>query len=137
MVGWKAGSCSLATFFFEHFHSTSLALTEDGLIIGFLIGFRSQSHPHIAYIHFVGVDPVHRGKGLGRTLYLHFFEQMKSMECTEVQCITSPINKTSIAFHSAMGFDFMAGDDVVDNIPVYRNHAGAGQPRVVFRRLLN
>lgn len=127
----------LPRLFFEHFNDTSLVLTEESGIIAFLVGFRSQSQPHVAYIHFIGVDPAQRGKGLARMLYLKFFEHMKSLGCTEVQCITSPVNKTSIAFHTAMSFNIVPGDSVVDDVPVHRHHAGAEQHRVVFCKMLD
>jgi len=123
--------------FFEHFNTTSFVLVETPQIIGFLVGFQSQSQPQVAYIHFVGVDPEHRGKGLARSLYLHFFDSMHSRGCAEVQCITSPVNKPSIAFHEAMGFEIVPGDGMVDDVSVHKHHAGIEQHRVVFRRQLD
>jgi predicted GNAT superfamily acetyltransferase len=126
----------LQRLFFEHFNTTSFALVEETNIVGFLIGFKSQSQPNIAYVHFVGVDPAYRGKGLARSLYLRFFDTVQLMGCNEVQCITSPVNKTSIQFHAAMGFNVIPSDDRVDGISVHRNHAGKDQPRVVFTKQL-
>ena len=34
-------------------------------LAGFVCGFLSQTEPHEAYIHFVGVAPERRGEGLG------------------------------------------------------------------------
>jgi len=130
--GGRAVHQLLPRLFFEHFNSNSHVLIEADKIIGFLVGFRSQSQPDVAYIHFIGIDPAHRGQGLGRTLYLHFFAQMKSLGCTQASCITSPLNKASIAFHRQMGFDIVNGDEVMDDISVHRNHAGPGQHRVLF-----
>ena len=127
----------LPRLFFEHFNNTSLVMTEESAIIAFLVGFRSQSQPSNAYIHFVGVDPAHRCKGLGRILYLKFFDHMRSLGCTEIQCITSPVNKASIAFHEAMGFGIVPGDGLVDNVPAHMHHAGRDQHRIVFRRKLD
>jgi GNAT superfamily N-acetyltransferase len=59
----------LPRLFFEHFTDTSFAAERDGRLVGFLAGFISQSRPGEAYIHFVGVDPAQRGRGLGRLLY--------------------------------------------------------------------
>jgi hypothetical protein len=44
----------LPRLFFEHFTDTSFAAERDAELIGFLIGFQSQSRPAEAYIHFVG-----------------------------------------------------------------------------------
>ena len=123
-------------FFFEHFSSTSFTLVEGGELVAFLIGFRSQSQPHVAYIHFVGVAPSRRGKGHGRLLYSAFFERVAALRCTEVHCITSPVNTGSIAFHQSMGFSIVRTGAEQGGIPVSLNHAGAGQHRVLFRKLL-
>jgi GNAT superfamily N-acetyltransferase len=63
----------LPRLFFEHFTDTSFAAERDGELAGFLVGLLSQSRPGEAYIHFVGVHPAERGRGLGRQLYQHFF----------------------------------------------------------------
>ena len=134
--GGRAVRQLLPRLFFEHFTSTSFVLVDNNKRVAFLVGFRSQSQPQFAYIHFVGVDPTHRGQGLGRSLYLHFFAVLKSLGCTEVQCITSPVNKASLAFHSALEFEIVPGNLVIDGIAVHRDHAGSGQHRVVFRKSL-
>jgi ribosomal protein S18 acetylase RimI-like enzyme len=68
----------LPRLFFTHFQDTSFAVEEDGRIIAFLIGFVSQTDPRRAYIHFVGIHPEHRGRGLGRQLYQLFFERVRA-----------------------------------------------------------
>jgi GNAT superfamily N-acetyltransferase len=127
----------LQRLFLEHFGSSSYKLVEGDAIVAFLVGFRSQSQPQIAYVHFVGVHPEWRKQGLARQLYLRFFSQMTALGCTECQSITSPLNRTSIAFHTGMGFELLAGDGEVDGIPVHLHHAGEGQHRVVFRKPLD
>jgi len=126
----------LPRLFFEHFSTTSFAVGPTGTVHAFLIGFRSQSQPGLAYIHFVGVDPALRAQGLGRTLYERFFETVAGLGCTNVQCITSPVNTGSIAFHRRMGFELLPGTGEVDGVPVMLDHGGPGQHRVVFRRRL-
>ena len=59
----------LPKLFFVHFNNTSFVAEEDGKIVGFLIGFLSQTFPEEAYIHFVGVDPDYRKQKIGRQLY--------------------------------------------------------------------
>lgn len=57
-----------------------------------------------AHAHFIGIDPAHRGAGLGAALYDRFFQAVKARDVTMVHAVTSPINTTSIAFHEALGF---------------------------------
>jgi SAM-dependent methyltransferase/GNAT superfamily N-acetyltransferase len=118
----------LPRLFFTHFDQTSIVAADpgDGRPVGFLCGFRSQTDPVIAYIHFVGVDPDWRGAGLGRSLYEWFFERVLALGCGRVECVTSPINTGSRAFHAAMGFSERIVDD----------HDGRGEARVVLSRPL-
>lgn len=137
--GWwgdRPVSRGLPRLFFEHFRDTSFAIEEDGRLIAFLVGFVSQSDPRQGYIHFVGVHPDHRRAGLGRLLYEQFFEAARARGCTTVGCITSPVNRASIAYHRAMGFELEPGDMTVDGIPFHCDHDGPGQDRVRFVRAL-
>lgn len=126
----------LLRVFFEHFQPTSFVLEQDGVIQGFLIGFRSQTDPTQAYIHAVGTDPHHRGQGMGRQLYEHFFTAVSHMGCTEVLSITSAVNKGSIAFHTRMGFEILPGDAEIDGVAVTTNYDGRDGAHVLFRRRL-
>ncbi len=134
--GGRPMASRLPKLFFEHFQPTSFVMEQVGAIQGFLIGFRSQTIPTQGYIHFVGADPHHRGQGIGRRLYQHFFEVASNLGCTEVLSITSPVNKGSIAFHTRMGFEILPGDAETDGIAVTTNYGGVGVDHVLFRRRL-
>lgn len=58
-----------------------------------------------AHAHVIGIDPAHRGVGLGARLYQHFFQAIKDRGCTLVHCVTSPYNTASVAFHRTLGFE--------------------------------
>jgi GNAT superfamily N-acetyltransferase len=122
----------LPRLFFEHFTDTSFAAERDGELAGFLVGFRSQSRPGEAYIHFVGVHPGERGHGLGRQLYERFFEAAGAGGCDRVRAVTSPVNRGSVAFHRRMGFDIEPGETGPDGIAVAAGYDGEGQDRVRF-----
>ena len=114
--------------FLQHFAGTSWIVENDaGELEAFLVGFRSQDEPEVAYIHFVGVDPELRRAGVGRRLYEAFFEQVKGLGCTEVRAITGPPNIRSQQFHAAMGFA-KAGP--------YADYDGPAEDRVTFTRSL-
>jgi pimeloyl-ACP methyl ester carboxylesterase/ribosomal protein S18 acetylase RimI-like enzyme len=145
MVEWWGGRDIrglLPRLFFQHFNDTSFivekpALSDpeprsvskgegDGVLVAFLIGFISQSEPHAAYIHFVGVHPEHRRSGLGRALYQRFFELARARGAREVLSITAPAEGTgSIAFHTRLGF--VASGPIPD-------HDGPGDGRVTFKK---
>jgi ribosomal protein S18 acetylase RimI-like enzyme len=118
----------LPRLFLDHFHRTSLvARDHDGALTGFLIGMLSPSQPGRAYIHFVGLAPDARGRGLGRRLYEEFFALARAAGSTGVGAITSPVNTGSIAFHRSLGFTVRG--------PVV-GHDGPGKDMMVFDRVL-
>lgn len=58
-----------------------------------------------AHVHFVGVNPAHRGVGLASAMYKHFFDKMQIRGCDIVHAVTSPSNTASVAFHEGLGFE--------------------------------
>ena len=118
----------LPKLFFVHFEGTSfVAENEAGELVGFLVGFQSQSDRSEAYVHFVGVAPAQRGSGLGRALYERFVEAVRAHGCTIVRCVTSPANEDSLAFHTRLGFE-------VDRVAA--DYDGPGEDRVLLVRRL-
>ncbi|WP_406094571.1 GNAT family N-acetyltransferase [Streptomyces sp. NBC_01013] len=124
----KAGATErallLPRLYFQHFTASSCLVEDDGgEIVAFLIGFLSQTEPDAAYVHFVGVDPALRGRGVGRSLYRSFFALARSHGRRYVHSITSPENTASRAFHASIGFTASA---------VKRDYDGPGLDRVAF-----
>ena len=122
----------LPRLFFQHFQETSFAVEENHQIVAFLIGFVSQTHREQAYIHFVGVHPDYRQRGLAKELYARFFVTVEERGCIEVHAITAPMNEGSIMFHIKMGFEVERGDTDVNGVPVKTDYGGPGQSRVRF-----
>jgi len=77
-----------------------------------------------------------RNKGLGRKLYVAFFDKVAAKGCSIVRSITSPINNGSIGFHTKMGFKIDEGDSQVDGISINTDYDGPGKDRVRFSREL-
>jgi ribosomal protein S18 acetylase RimI-like enzyme len=123
--GGREMAAMLPKLFFVHFRDTSFVAEEGGVLAGFLCGFRSQTYPDEAYVHFVGVDPAHRGSGLGRALYERFFAAVAPR--TVVRAVTAPVNERSVAFHRAIGFEVDRVDEDYD---------GRGQARVLLVKRL-
>ena len=118
----------LPKLFFIHFEGTSfVAEDEEGELVGFVIGFLSQTSDDEAYIHFVGVDPEHRGEGLGHALYERFFEEVRTSGRSVVRCVTSPVNDRSVAFHESLGFEVER---------VVEDYDGPGEDRVLLVKRL-
>ena len=118
--------------YFQHFTGTSYVLDLPGGRLGaFLVGFVSQSTPHVGYIHLVAVSPALRRTGVGAGMYRRFFADMTPRGVREVHSITSVGNRRSLAFHTGLGFTLAPGDAKVDGLPVHSNYDGPG--RDVFK----
>src|SRR5262245_21923670 len=87
----------LPKLFFVHFRQTSFVAEANGNLVGFLTGFVSPTFPQEAYIHFVGVHPEFRRRSVGRALYERLFSVLRPLGCKVVRCVTSPVNKDSVA----------------------------------------
>jgi ribosomal protein S18 acetylase RimI-like enzyme len=118
---------ALPRLFLDHFHRTSLVVDGPAGPLAFLIGILSPSEPDHAYIHFVGVSPAARHRGLARQLYAEFFELARGDGRRLVSAVTAPVNGGSIAFHRSMGFTVTG--------PV-ADYDGPGRDFVVFERRL-
>ena len=123
--GGREMAAMLPKLFFVHFRDTSFVAEEDGEVIAFLCGFRSQTYGDEAYIHFVGVHPDHRARGLARELYERFFAAVAPR--TIVRAVTAPVNERSVAFHRALGFEVER---------VAEDYDGRGQARVLLLKRL-
>ena len=124
----------LPRLFFKHFGETSFIMEENGEMLAFLVGFISPAHQNEAYIHFFGVNPNCRKQGIGRKMYQHFDSQVKQKGVDTVHLVTSIVNKTSIAYHTKVGFSIDKGDCEVDGIQVHTDYDGIGSKMVVFTK---
>lgn len=118
--------------FLQHFHATSLIIEFKEQLAGFLIGFNSQSYRDEAYIHFAGIHPEHRGLGIGKYLYLRFFQRCQKMNRNIIRACTSPVNKGSIQFHQKIGFQMEEGEAQIDDVPVFLDYNKPGDHKVRF-----
>ena len=139
MTEWWGGrdlSSSVLKVFFIHFKNTTFIAEIDNQLVGFLVGFMSQSEESIGYIHFAGVHPRFRKAGIGRLLYEKFYSACRANDRSIVKSCTSPVNKLSINFHLKMGFEIQPGDEIVDDVPVTIDYFGKGKPMVLFKKIL-
>jgi len=139
MPGWWNGRdlrALLPRLFLVHFNDTSLIAEDGGELAGFLVGFLSPARPDEGYVHFVGVHPSHRGKGLARELYARFFDLCVRNGRSRVRACTSPVNRASIDFHRRLGFTLEAGDAEDCGVPVTLDYNRPGDAKVLFVRSL-
>jgi ribosomal protein S18 acetylase RimI-like enzyme len=127
----------LPRLWFQHFTGTSWLLeAPEGRLAGFIIAFVSQDDPTFGYVHMVATDPNWRRAGIGRRLYQLVFEDFRARGVRRVEAVTWPGNRTSVAFHNALGFriDDGPGTQRLYGTPSYPDYDGYGEERVVFTR---
>ena len=123
----------LPKLFLIHFCNTSFIIEKEDVLLAFLIGFFSPSRKNEGYIHFAGVHPDFRDRGLGKCLYDYFFGLCKENGRSIIKACTSPVNKGSVEFHKKIGFEILAGDAVIDGIPVTLDYNRPDDPKVLFQ----
>jgi ribosomal protein S18 acetylase RimI-like enzyme len=127
----------LPRLWLEHFSGTSWIVERpDGRLAGFVVAFISQDDPATGYVHMIGADPNRRRRGLGRALYERAFGDLAERGARRVLAVTWPGNRTSIAFHKALGFrvDDGPGTQRLYGTPAHPDHDGPDEDRVVFSR---
>lgn len=131
--GGREMTSMLPRLFFKYFNDTAFVAVADGKILGFIIGFFSQIDHRDAYVHFVGVDPEYRQQNIARQLYDFFTERVVGAGVEKIYCVTSPVNKNSIAFHKEIGFQIITGNKKnAEGIDVFSDYDGSGEDRVLF-----
>jgi GNAT superfamily N-acetyltransferase len=87
-----------------------------------------------AYVHFVGVRPDYRRRGLATFLYERFFDCCRKHDTRLVRGVRSPVNKGSIDFHRRLGFALEAGGYESGGIPIHRDYDGPGIDMLLLRK---
>ena len=54
-----------------------------------------------------------------------------------VRCVTSPVNKVSIAYHTKMGFEIEDGEKILDGLSINTDYDRPKQDRVLFIKNLD
>jgi len=120
----------------RHFRSTCFIAEDRGHVIGYLLGFRSQTYPEEAYMHLVQVDPALRGHGVGRRLFSQFEAAVKARGCRKIITTSRPQNKTAAKFYEEMGFQpVQAGSMIeVDGVKAIKDYNGPGKHVVLWEK---
>ena len=123
--GGPSGQRAHPVFFYE-FGDQALIAERDDEVVGFLLGFLSPGEPSYGYVHFVGIHPDFRRRGVGQQLYAAFSERCQQAGATSLKAIAAKGDEGAQRFHEALGFATEVDGD----------YAGPGRARVVFRKKL-
>jgi ribosomal protein S18 acetylase RimI-like enzyme len=117
-------------FLIHEFGDSAFVIRVGSRVLAYLFGFLSQHEP-VGYVHTIAVRASARRRRLAQRLFDHFVRFAQQQSCTHIKAITTPSNAGSIAFHQSLGMQLL-GDPNADGVPVVRDYAGRGTPRVVF-----
>lgn len=119
-----------------HFKETCFIAEDRGRMIGYLLGFRSQTCPDQAFMHLIQVDPSMRGNGIGRRLFNQFQAKVKSMGCKQIYTICRPENKYGLSFHPGMGFNIVKKDNSIEvnGMPAIKDYNGPGKHMILWSK---
>jgi ribosomal-protein-serine acetyltransferase len=96
----------------------------DSAVLAYLFGLLTPRH--VGYCHLVAVREGHRRRGFARALYDRFERVARASGAESLKAFTRPQNRSSIAFHTSIGF---TAREVAD-------YVGPGQTRTVFDKPL-
>jgi GNAT superfamily N-acetyltransferase len=124
---WGGPTSALAhPIFFYELGDMARIVEDDGVVVGFLLGFiaRAGREGAVGYVHLVGIHPDHRRRGVGRLLYGAFEQDCIKAGVSRMKAITTLGNEGSQTFHQVLGWDMVEIED----------YAGPGRPRIVFSK---
>jgi len=106
---WGGPTTALAhPMFFHELGRLARVVEDDGLLVGFLLGFRCPDQP-IGYVHLVGIHPNYRRRGVARMLYTAFEADCRREGCQALKAITTLGNEGSVRFHAALAWSAVFG----------------------------
>ena len=93
----------------EFFQSPSVFRTFGVIYGGALVATASAqiypaNAPHIGTVHWVGADPVHKGKGLGYAVSLQVLHELSVLGCREANLTTDDPRLAAIRTYLKLGF---------------------------------
>ena len=88
---WGGPTSALAhPIFFYELGDMARIVEDDGVMVGFLLGFiaKSKQGGDVGYVHLVGIHPDHRRRGVGRLLYETFEDDCRKAGVARMKAIT-------------------------------------------------
>jgi GNAT superfamily N-acetyltransferase len=120
----------------QHFRNTCFIAEDRGEMIGYLLGFRSQSWPEEACIHLVQVAPRLRGNGIGRRMFNQFQSAAIAMGCKKIVTLSRPENNFCNGFNKAMGFSIVDVENTIEvnGMRAIKDYNGPGKHMVLWSK---
>lgn len=106
-----------------HFAETSVAVEENGVLVGFISGYIPPGKPDTVFVWQVVVDKSQRGRGLAKKMLHAIVERPACAAVTHMETTITPDNEASWALFRSFARD--KGADIVDRI-WFEKHAHFG-----------
>ena len=75
-----------------------------GEIIGFMLAHETLPFHGTLFIHYIGINPTHQGKGIGLLLFKRIIKKAKENDINVIQSLINTDNPPSIKLHKKAGF---------------------------------
>lgn len=75
-----------------------------GKVVGFILAYETLPFRGTLFIHYVGINPTHQGKGIGLLLFKRIIEKAKENDINVIQSLINTDNPPSIKLHKKAGF---------------------------------
>ncbi len=120
----------------EHFRSTCFIAEDRGEMVGYLLGYRSQTRPEEALVHLIQVAPRLRGNGIGRRMFNQFQSAAIAMMCKKIVALSRPENNFCNGFNKAMGFSIVDGENTIEvnGMRAIKDYNGPGKHMVLWSK---
>lgn len=88
-----------------HFSDTSVAVEEDGKLVGFISGYVPPGKPDTYFLWQVVVDGSQRGRGLAKRMMHHIIDRPECAALTHLETTITPDNEASWALFRSFARD--------------------------------
>lgn len=142
LVGKIEGIVQHPTHFYkimlQYFGNSIIVAVDNDELVGFLLGFVSQTNPEEYFIWQLGVDPQHRGKKIAGKIMKSTIDTARRFGCKKVTATVETTNKPSQGLFESSGFAIVTNESLGDVIhehgkPAIKNYYASGTNQVFYQ----
>jgi len=88
----------------RHFNNSCFVVEEEKKIVGFVLGFVSQTDMKTYFLWQIGIKLSHQGRGIGKKLLTLIEEDIRKLGCVRIEVTVDPVNTASQSLFEKMGY---------------------------------
>ncbi len=146
LIGEIEGIVQHPTHFYKimitYFGNSIPIVSLNGRIVGFLLGFVSQTDPDEFFIWQLGVSPQHRGKGIAGKIMDYTLSIATESGCRRITATVETTNKPSQLLFESSGFSIVTNNRLGEVIEEHgklaiKNYYASGTNQVFYQLNIN